>query len=144
MSPEENKAVVRRFVAECLNQRNLASFEALIAEDVVNHFAPPGLPTTKEGWRQNFAIFRTAFPDMQWTLDDLIAEGDLVVGRATWRATHIGEFFGIPPTGRRFATTSTHLLRIADGRIVEHWGNGDDVGLLQQLGVIPTPEPAAI
>lgn len=122
MGLAENKAVVRRFVEACLNQQDLVAFEDVIADEVVNHYAPPGIPTTKEGWRQNFAIFRAGFPDMHWTIESMVAEDDLVVVRVTMRATHRGDFFGIPPTNRPVNVASFHALRVANGQITEHWG----------------------
>jgi steroid delta-isomerase-like uncharacterized protein len=138
----ETKATVRRFVDEVLNQQRQASFEDLIDDAVVNHHAPPGVPTTKDGWRQNYAMFCAGFPDMRWTIHDLVAEDELVVARTTMEATHAGDFFGIPATHRRVTVPSIHILRIRHGRIVEHWGNEDALGMLAQLGVMPVPAAA--
>jgi predicted ester cyclase len=136
---EENKLVLRRFVEEVLNQKSRSAFEELVAADVVNHHAPPGVPTTKEGWRQNFEMFCTGFPDMHWTIDDVVAEEDRVVGRATMVATHQGSFFGIAPTQRVVRVPSIHIMKVRDHQIVEHWGNEDAVGMLAQLGVLAPP-----
>lgn len=84
-------------------------------------------------------MFRTAFPDLYGTIEDLIAEGDKVVTRITYRGTHQGEFMGIPPTGRPVTMTFTGINRIAGGKIAEGWVNFDALGMMQQLGVIPTP-----
>ena len=81
----------------------------------------------------------TAFPDIQMNVEDMIAEADKVVARVSVSGTHQGEFMGIDPTGNRVAITGIDILRIADGKIVEHWGNFDDLGMMQQLGVIPEP-----
>ena len=83
-------------------------------------------------------MFFSAFPDLHSTIDQLIAEGDIVAGRMTTTGTHRGEFMGIPPTGKRVTFSEIHIVRIADGKAVEHWGNSDDLGMMQQLGVIPT------
>ncbi|MCQ3973778.1 MAG: hypothetical protein DPW09_10070 [Anaerolineae bacterium] len=84
-------------------------------------------------------MFLSGFPDGQWVEEDLMAEGDKVVGRYTFHGTHQGEFFGIPATGKQVTVSNIHIMRFVDGKIVEHWGNGDDLGLLQQLGAVPTP-----
>jgi predicted ester cyclase len=143
MSAEENKAIVRRFVEEGINQSNEAVFLDLLIPDVVDHYAPPGLPPGREGWNLNRKLLRSAFPDARWTEEDMLAEGDLVAGRYVLRGTHQGEFFGIPPTGKQVVVSNIHICRLNDGKIVEHWGHGDDLGMLQQLGAIPTPEPVA-
>jgi predicted ester cyclase len=140
MSVERNKAIARKLVEEGINQSNEAVFLDLLAHDVLDHYAPPGLPPGREGWNLNRKLFRAAFPDGCWTEEGLIAEGDLVVGRYVFRGTHQGEFFGIAPTGRQVTVANIHILRLVDGKIVEHWGNGDDLGMLQQLGAIPISE----
>jgi predicted ester cyclase len=89
------------------------------------------------------ALFRTAFPEPWWQIEDLIAEGDRVVARMTMTGTRLGDFFGVPATGRAVTLTGAHILRIADDRIAEHWGSNDDLGLMRRLGVIPEPSPAA-
>ena len=82
-------------------------------------------------------LFRAAFPDQQWLIEDLIAEGDRVVARSTMTGTHTGDFFGIPASGKSVRMSGVHIVRIQDGRIAEHWGNNDDLGLMRQIGVIP-------
>jgi steroid delta-isomerase-like uncharacterized protein len=140
MSTEQNKAVYRRFMEEVVNQGNLAVVDELVAVDVVEHEElPPGYPQGREGVKQFFAMLRTAFPDLQATIEDLIAEGDKVVGRGTWSGSHRGQFMDIPPTGKRVSFGVMDIGRIADGKIVEHWGQTDMLGLLQQLGVVPLP-----
>ncbi len=139
MSTDENKALVRRAYEELVNRGNLARIEELVREDYVDHTQAPGWPTDREGLRQQVAYFRSAFPDIHVTLEELIAEGDTVAVRQTMRGTHRGEFFGIPPTGRPVTLAGIHLWRVADGQLVEHRANNDDLGLLQQLGAIPAP-----
>jgi predicted ester cyclase len=82
-------------------------------------------------------MFRAAFPDGSMTIEDMIAEGEKVVTRKTYRGTHQGEFLSIPPTGRHVSLGLIDIMRIVDGKVVEHWNVGDDLGMLQQLGVIP-------
>jgi steroid delta-isomerase-like uncharacterized protein len=88
--------------------------------------------------KQLLAMFRAAFPDQRVTIEDLVAEDDRVVNRSTYTGTHLGEFQGIPPTGKRFTIGGINVSRIANGRIVEDWTILDQLGMLQQLGVIPT------
>ena len=140
---EDNKALNRRFVEEVINQGNIEAIDELIDPGVVEHAAPPGVPTGREGAKQFFAIVRSAFPDLHHTIEDMIAEGDKVVMRSTWSGTHQGEFMGIPATGRRVRVSAIDISRVADGRIVEHWEQSDALGLMQQLGVIPPPEQAS-
>ncbi|MCE7981141.1 MAG: ester cyclase [Caldilinea sp. CFX5] len=135
MSTETNKTIVRRF-ADAINTGNEAAFLELLAPAVVDHYAPPGLPPGSEGWNMNRKMFRAAFPDGYWDEEALVAEGDLVVGRYVLRGTHRGEFFGIPATGKAITVSNIHIMRLADGKIVEHWGHGDDMGLMRQLGAI--------
>lgn len=137
MTTEANKTIARRFVEQGINQANEDVFLALLDPDVVDHYAPPGLPPGREGWNMNRKQFRSAFPDGRWEEQALVAEGDLVVGRYVMRGTHQGEFFGIAPTGKQVVVSNIHILRITRGTIVEHWGHGDDLGMLQQLGAAP-------
>jgi predicted ester cyclase len=90
--------------------------------------------------RQMLDMFYKAFPDLHHTFEDQIAEGDKVVTRVTFHGTHQGTFQGIPATGKKIAVEATLVDRIVDGKFVEHWSNMDSMGLMQQLGVIPTPE----
>src|SRR5687767_5519105 len=112
MSIEKNKALVRRFVEEGINQSNEDLFLQLLIPDVVDHYAPPGLPPGREGWNLNRKLLRAGFPDGRWTEEDMIAEGDLVASRYVFRGTHQGEFFGIPPTGRQVTVPNIHICRI--------------------------------
>jgi predicted ester cyclase len=133
---ETNKAIVRRFLEEGINQSNETVFLELLAPDVVDHYAPPGLPPGREGWNLNRQQLRNAFPDARWEEQDMIAEGDLVVGRYVMRGTHRGAFFGVSPTGKEVVHANIHILRLKGGVIVEHWGHGDELGLLRQLGAM--------
>ena len=84
-------------------------------------------------------MFRGAFPDSHFTVEDMVAEGDKVVTRKTFHGTHEGEFMGIPPSGRSVSMGLIDIVRISEGRVVEHWSEGDSLGMMQQLGVIPRP-----
>ena len=136
MSTEDNKAHVRRGF-EAVNQKNLAVFDELLIPDVVFHNAS----TTMEGleaYKQFLSMYITAFPDLHFTVEDMIAEGDTVLARFTTRGTHQGNLMGIPPTGKQMSGTGMFIDRIVNGKGVEQWFNTDDLGLMQQLGVIPT------
>jgi predicted ester cyclase len=84
-------------------------------------------------------VFRDAFPDLRFTAEDIIAEGDKVAARYTMRGTHQGEFMGVAPTGNRIEVTGIDIVRFEGGKMVEHWANSDELGMMQQLGVIPAP-----
>lgn len=140
MSPEDNKTIFRRIPEEIINTGNLARADELIAADYTEHLPlPPGTPSGLAGFKAWWTMFRAAFPDLHYTVEDLIAEGDKVAGRVTVRGTHQGEFLGIPPTGKQATWTEIHIGRFAGGRLVEHWANIDQLGMLQQLGAIPAP-----
>ena len=135
MSAEENKAIVRRYLEEAWNQRNLAMIDELVAPDVIQHVrnVPPG----RQGIHQFFGMLFNAFPDVHFTVEDLIAEDDRVVWRFTVRGTHQGPFRGIAPTGKRVVLTGIAISRMRDGRLAANWNETDDLGMLQQLGALP-------
>lgn len=139
MASEQNKELYRRFIEECFVGGNMAVVDEMIAADAVDHQAPPGVAQGAEGVKQFLSMFRSAFPDLQATVDQMIAEGDTVAARFTMSGTHQGELFGIPPTGKRIEITGIDVVRFENGKMVEHWGNQDDLGMMQQLGVIPMP-----
>jgi steroid delta-isomerase-like uncharacterized protein len=139
MSAQEKKALVRRFVDEVQSGGNTDALDEICSPEFVNHSAPPGVPSNCEGVKQLTAMFRQAFPDSYFIVEDMMAEGDKVATRKTFHGTHQGEFMGIPPTGRRVSMGLIDIVRIADGRVVEHWSMGDNLGMMQQLGVIPAP-----
>ena len=138
MSTQSNKDLVRRAYAEMVNQGTYVHLDEFCHEDYVDHTQPPGWPTDRAGLQRQLLYFRTAFPDINVTLDTIIAEDDVVVVRQTMRGTHMGEFFGIPPAGQRVEMAGMHLFRIADGKLIEHCANNDDLGMLRQLGAIPS------
>jgi steroid delta-isomerase-like uncharacterized protein len=139
MSTEDNKAIVRRFqegMVEAIRTGNPDSMLTAVALDCA--FDMPGMPPTLEGMRQALPAFSTAFPDLQVTVGEMIAEGDKVAYRLTVTGTHTGDFMGIPATGKRINLTETHIDQIANGKLVRHDGDWDQLGMMQQLGVIPT------
>ena len=142
MSPEENKALVRRFYAE-IDNGNLAAMDELVAEEYLDHNpAPfPGLPPGRDGVKQAFQIFWDATPGYH-RIEDQIAEGDKVVTRLTAIGTHEGDLPGAPRTGNDLQMTSITIHRIADGKLVEKWSEKDVLGFLPQIGMMPAPEHA--
>ena len=136
---EENKAVVRREFEEILNHTgNLDAADEIFAPNYVSHEPTSGDVRGIEGARQFAATFRQAFPDLQNTIEDMVAEGDTVVMRFRGSGTHEGETeaFG-PPTGKRMEITGITIKRLSEGKIVEAWTNFDALGMMQQLGMIP-------
>ena len=140
MAAEENRAMIRRFIEEIFNQRNIAALDQYLAADYVDHAVPPGVPPTREGFKGFISGFLAALPDFHYTIEDVIADGDKVVVRLTAQGTQTGEFGGIPATGKHATWTEMHIGRIAGGAIAEHWGEIDNLGMLQQLGIIPAPQ----
>jgi steroid delta-isomerase-like uncharacterized protein len=137
---EENKALARRMFEEAINRGKIDLIDDFLAADVVEHEElAPGVPPGREGVKLMFTMFFGAFPDLNVTIDEVIAEGDKVVARTTWNGTHQGEFMGIPATGKRVSFGVIDILRYADGVVVEHWGQMDSMGMMQQLGVVPAP-----
>lgn len=135
---EENKAIVRRLFEEAWNQGKGEVIDEVIAVDHVDHYSPPGFPPGVEGFKQQLTMYRTAFPDIHFTIEDQVTEGDKVVTRWTARGTHQGELMGILATNKEATVTGIQIDRLAGGKIVEHWGIFDQLGLMQQLGVVPT------
>ena len=140
---EENKAIIQRYVEEAFNQGNLDVIDELVAPDYVNHGSIPGLPAQdREDLKRVERATRAALPDIRYQIDHIVADGDWVAHHWTATATHIGEFLGIPPTGRRFSAAGMVFTRIRDGKIAEQWRIVDVFGMLQQLGAAPTPGQA--
>lgn len=144
MLSETNKTVSRRFFEEVFGKGKLNVLDELIVKDHVNSGpgTPPGLTPGPEGTKQLVTMYRNAFPDLRFTIDEQIAEGDKVVTRWTGYGTHKGELVGIPATGKSSTVTGISIDRIVNGKIAESWGIFDQFGLMQQLGVIPMPEAA--
>jgi steroid delta-isomerase-like uncharacterized protein len=122
---EKHKALVRRFHEEAWNKGNVAAVDEFMAADYVDYPIPSGLPPGTEGLKQTITTYRTAFPDLKATVDDIFAEGDRVAYRWSTRGTHLGEWLGIPPTGYHMAATGITLFRIAGGKVVEGWTSMD-------------------
>ena len=138
MSAENNKAVVRRF-NESFNAGDLDGAVAVFAPNALIHNSGAPDPLNVEGFKQFGGIFRTAFPDGKLTIEDLIVEGEKVVSRVTYRGTHTGDMLGIPPTRKPVMVSAILIDQFADGKIVESWRLFDQMGMMQQLGLVPAP-----
>ncbi len=134
---ERNKAVIRRFVEEVQNNQDFDAYDELNDPDFVNLSAPPGVPADRAGGKVYLQALADAYPDARVTIQDMIAEGDQVVTKKTFAGTNTGEFGGIPATGMRVSVQYVDIMRVREGRIVEHWLSLDQLSWLQQLGVIP-------
>jgi steroid delta-isomerase-like uncharacterized protein len=134
---ERNKALMRRFYEDLWSGGNVEALPEIVAENFVDHQAPAGEPSGREGLAGLVRAWRTAFPDMRESVEHLVAEGDMVVGRFTMRGTHEGEFMGVPPTGRSVTMSGVDVVRVADGKISELWYAEQMLELMQQLGAVP-------
>ena len=138
MTIEQNKTIVNHMTTE-LNKGNGAVFYEVTNPKAVDHSLPSGMPQTVEHTKLRYMMFRTAFPDLTYTVEDVIAEGDKVVQRLTAHGTMTGAFQGLAATGKQATWTETHIVRLENDKIVERWANVDRVGMLQQLGLMPIP-----
>lgn len=137
---EQNKEIVERFVREVVNGGNYGVADELFAEKYVRH--DPTIPEEMrgpEGFKETVEMWRTGFPDVEMTLEEMIAEGDIVAFRATETGTHEGEFMGIEPTGERYEVTGNVMHRLEGGKLTETWACFDMLGLFSQLGVVEMP-----
>ena len=139
---EESKSIVRRFY-EQLDEKNFGIIFELCTPDYISHYPGSPQPQSSEAREHTSRMIYEAFPDLQHTLDDLIAEGDKVAVRFTVRGTHKGDFQGNPPTGRPIMFTGMRFYRMVGDRIAEDWGNFDLLGLMQQVGAVSVPGQAA-
>jgi steroid delta-isomerase-like uncharacterized protein len=129
----EPRELVRRLHAALLEARDPAVVDDFFAADFVSHNNPPGFPPGVEGVKRFFATFRDAFPDVSVQIDEIVADGDRVAVATTFTGTHEGELMGVAPTGRRVSVTGIDIVRVTGGKIVEHRGLTDIVGLMRQL-----------
>jgi steroid delta-isomerase-like uncharacterized protein len=128
---------------ELINAGDVDGFVDYLSEEFVDHETGPGIPPTKEGARQLFNTLVGAFPDLRFDIEDIIESGDKVVARARVTGNHKGDFFGIPPSGKRVDVQAIDIIRFDDNGLVnEHWGVMDMMSMMQQVGVIPEGPPA--
>ncbi len=132
---EENTATFRRAIEEGWNKGNLAAIDELFAPDFVEHQA--GIAPGRDGVKGSIQVLRSAFADLHLHVEDAVADGDRVWLRLHATGTHEGPFMGMPATGRRIDITVIDIARIVDGRLVEHWGVADRLGVAQQIGLAP-------
>jgi steroid delta-isomerase-like uncharacterized protein len=142
MSTDQNKAVYRRFIQEAFNKGNLDVLDEVLAPNYVYRDAPPGTPAGAEGIRQVVTMFRNAFPDLTITIEDQVAESDLVASRTVMRGTQRGPIFGIPASGNRVAVPGLTMVRVVEGKVAESWVKNDATVLMAQLEA-GAPAPAA-
>ena len=142
---ETNKALVRRHFEEIFNRQNLAVCDELMAEDFIEHgIAPfaqaePGRVNGPQAMHETAEWLLAQFPDLRFTIEAIIAEGDIVSARLLGEGTNLGPIGPLPPTGKRFASRSSHWFRIVDGKLAEHWATRDDLSAFMQLGIVQPP-----
>jgi predicted ester cyclase len=135
----ETKKLIERIPLEVLNNSQFGLLDEIVASDFVERTTQPGVPATREGFKQSLTALKTAFPDLHYTIDDSIESGDRIVHRLTASGTMKNDFMGIPATGKRATWTEIHIGRVANGRLAEHWGLVDQLGMLVQLGIVQAP-----
>jgi steroid delta-isomerase-like uncharacterized protein len=139
MSPETEPKAIYRGIIEAITRDDPYALERFISPDVVDHNPIPGQAAGLDGFKEWMVSARASFPDLQGSVEDVIAEGDRIAARMTWRGTHRGDFVGVPPTNKRIAMTAYHHVRFANGRAAEWWGTADVFGALQQMGATIAP-----
>src|SRR3974390_3261850 len=139
MAERENIAVVGRFIEEVINQGRLDSADEIVEENFVELDPLPGQRQGREGLKEVIGMMRAAFPDIHWVVDETIAAGEKVVTRFTWTGTHHGTFLGIPATGRHITVKGVVIDRLSGGKMADSRILMDSLGMMQQLGVVPTP-----
>jgi predicted ester cyclase len=137
MAAKDEKTRIRHAIDEVFNKGNMIALDDIMATDIVYHQPPRPDLKGLEAYKQFFTDLRKAFPNMQYTIDDLIIDGDTSAARYTLRGTHTGQWMGIPPTGKRVTWTGLWMTRTANGMGVEQWVYSDTLGLMQQLGIAP-------
>jgi steroid delta-isomerase-like uncharacterized protein len=138
---QDIKRAAARFyemVNETMRTGNAALLDEVVAPNAVDHNPGPGQAPGRDGIKKAFIEFRSAFPDMRMDVQDMVAEGDKVACRVISRMTHRGDFQGIPATGRQVTLSVIDILRFVNGKMAERWGEFDSLGLMQQLGAVPT------
>ena len=139
MSAEENKLIIRRLIMEVWGNGDMAALDEIVSSDFIDHTTTGDVPRS-ENFKKLVIGFRSAFPDIQFTIEDIMAEGDKVIARWGASGTHKGEFLGHALTDNRISITGVHIYRLSNEKLVERWGNWDQLGLMQQIGLIPTPK----
>ena len=136
---EANKSAARRVLEEVFPANDETALRELMDDSFVNHEAPPGTPPGLGSVTMFMGMLSRAFSDQRWTIDQVIAEGDLVAIHCVHSGRHTGDFLGLPATGRPFAYKQMHMIRLRNGKGVEHWAVRDDAGLMRQLTSTQSP-----
>ncbi|MGD0018544.1 MAG: ester cyclase [Candidatus Limnocylindrales bacterium] len=136
MAVQENKALAAQLMDEVMNKGNVALIDRLATQNFIDHASMPGMPAGRDGVKAFVTGFRAAFPDLHYTTDDVVAEGDKVVQRSTGRGTMRGDFMGMPASGKSASWQEIHITRFAEGKAVEHWAVVDQYSMLTQLGFV--------
>ena len=134
MTASELESRVREYIERVWNDKDVDALDTLASERYLRHLGPGEAPLGRAAQKERLRKLQHALPDVRFTVDDLIAEGDRVVFRVTVTGTHRGEMFGVPATGKAVAFSAIDILRFDAGKIVEHWGFGDSAAVLRQLG----------
>jgi steroid delta-isomerase-like uncharacterized protein len=142
MSAEANRQLFQRYFDKCANDGNLDLADEIFASDYLHH--DPANPDPRpvvgpQGVRDHLTSLMGAFPDLKFEVEETIADDDQIIVRWTARGTNTGDYFGMPATGKPIEITGMNTWRVKDGQAIEGWVNRDDMGLLQQLGVVPAP-----
>jgi steroid delta-isomerase-like uncharacterized protein len=135
---ESNKAVIRRFIREVINEDRMDRADDLVVEDFVELDPLSGQRQGREGLKEVLRTMRAAFPDMHWVVHEMVAEGDTVVTRFSWTGTHRGAFLGVPATGRRVDVKGVVMDELVGGKMSRSRLLMDSLGMMQQLGVVPS------
>jgi steroid delta-isomerase-like uncharacterized protein len=135
MTADDNKALVRRFITDVFEEGNYTAVDELVAADFIPHTWPG--TTDRDGLKTAMERVAKALTDASFVIDDMIAEDERVAVRLTASATQTGDFMGMPPSGKRYTIEEIHIFRVRDGRIVEHWHEFDQLGMMRQLGAMP-------
>lgn len=135
---EQYKTAAQDLIEKGFNQKDVSAFEAFFSTNLKDHALPPGVPEGFEGRKMFYSAMLAAFPGMQVRVEDVFEEGDKLVTRWSARGTHNGDMMGIPPTGKQISIGGIAIDRFENDQSVEHWEVFDQIGLMQQLGVIPS------
>ena len=135
----ETQKMIERIPLEVINNNKFELIDEIYAPNYVEHTPQPGVPPTREGFKQTAIALKKAFPDLRYTIEDVIESGDKIVHRLTASGTMKAEFLGMPATGKQATWTEIHIGRVANGRLTDHWGVIDQLSMLVQLGVIESP-----
>jgi steroid delta-isomerase-like uncharacterized protein len=135
---QQYKNAAQDLIEKGFNQKDVSAFEAFFSTGLKDHALPPGVPEGFEGRKMFYSAMLAAFPDMQVRVEDVFTEEDKLVTRWSARGTHKGDMMGIPPTGKQISISGIAIDRFENGQSVEHWEVFDQVGLMQQLGVMPS------